>query len=182
MALDGTQSDRSLTWYSQVLVTTMTSIVFGDQRIKEEIVVEKFSILPIWAGVLLLISLGTTACTIKATTDTTTDGTTEFLSSTTGKTWWTEDGLVKEGAHARAFVFVNYDNLLHDIAKGKGEYLFALGQILHVPSEHQENFANRLQRHYADLSLINARQDETLVTQFINEVVWVRENHSSPDI
>ena len=142
----------------------------------------KFSILPIWAGALVLISLATTACTIKATTDTTTDGTTEFLSSTTGKTWWTKDGLVKEGEHARAFVFVNYDNLLHDIAKGKGEYLFALGQILHVPSEHQENFANRLQRHYADLPLINARQDDTLVTQFINEVAWVAVNHSSPDI
>ena len=142
----------------------------------------KFSILQIWAGALVLISLATTACTIKATTDTTTDGTTEFLSSTTGKTWWTEDGLVKEGEHARAFVFVNYDNLLHDIAKGKGEYLFALGQILHVPWEQQKNFASRLQRHYVELSPIHANQGDAQVTQFINEVVWVAVNHSSPYI
>ena len=72
----------------------------------------KFPILSIWTGVLLLISLTATACTIKATTDTNTDGTTEFLSSTTGKTWLSEDGLVKNGHHAQAFVIGNYDNLM----------------------------------------------------------------------
>ena len=47
----------------------------------------------VWA----LLGFGLSGCTIKATTDTTTDGTTEFLSSTTGKSWWSEDGLVKQG-------------------------------------------------------------------------------------
>ncbi len=56
----------------------------------------------------------------------------------------------------------------------------ALGQILDI--EHQEIFTNRLQQHYADLSLINARQDDTLVTEFINELVLVTENHSSPSL
>ena len=50
-----------------------------------------------------MIFLTTTACSIKFSTD----GTTDFLSSTTGKTWWTEDGLVKQGEHARVFVFGN---------------------------------------------------------------------------
>ncbi len=74
----------------------------------------KTSIFPIWGVALLLIFLTTTACSITYSTD----GTTDFLSSTSGKTWWTEDGLVKQGEHARAFVFVNYDNLLSNIAKG----------------------------------------------------------------
>jgi len=136
----------------------------------------KFSILPIWTGALLCICLTTTACSIKFSTDSTTD----FLSSTTGKTWWTEDGLVKQGEHARVFVFENYDNLLSNIAKGDGEYLKALGQLLDIPFEHQEIFAHRLQWHYSDLSRIKARQDETLVTEFINEVVLVAANHSLP--
>ena len=138
----------------------------------------KFSILPIWTGALLLIFLTTTGCSIKFSTDSTTD----FLSSTTGKTWWTEDGLVKHGEHARVFVFENYDNLLSNIAQGDGEYLVAFGQTLDIPSEQQENFANRLQGQYADLSLINARENDTLLTEFINEVVLVAANHSSPDL
>jgi len=97
----------------------------------------------------LLVILGTGGCTIKATTDTTTDGTTEFVSSTSGKTWWTEEGLVKQGKHAGAFVSVNYDNLLQDIAKGEGEYLLAFGIILNVPSVQQKTFALQLQRHYS---------------------------------
>jgi hypothetical protein len=156
----------------------MASIILGDQQIKEETAVRKFSILPIWAGALLLIFLTTTACSIKFSTD----GTTDFLSSTTGKTWWTEDGLVKQGEHARVFVFENYDNLLSNIAQGDGEYLMALGQLLDIPFEHQEVFANRLQQHYTDLSHINAGQDDTLVTEFINEVVLVAANHSSPNL
>jgi hypothetical protein len=89
---------------------------------------------------------------------------------------------VKQGEHARVFVFENYDNLLSNIAQGDGEYLMALGQLLDIPFEHQEIFANRLQGHYADLSLINARQDDTLVTEFINEVELVAANHLSPDL
>ena len=138
----------------------------------------KCEILPIWTGALLLIFLTTTGCSIKFSTDSTTD----FLSSTTGKTWWTEDGLVKQGEHARVFVFENYDNLLSNIAQGNGEYLIALGQLLDIPFEHQEIFAHRLQWHYSDLSRIKARQDETLVTEFINEVVLVAANHSLPDL
>ncbi|MCA9451520.1 MAG: hypothetical protein KC584_02665, partial [Nitrospira sp.] len=58
-------------------------------------------------GIFLLgISSG---CTIKATLDTTSDGVTNFLSSTSGKSWWTEDGLVKHGEHARVFVVTNHD-------------------------------------------------------------------------
>lgn len=132
----------------------------------------------VWA----LLIVGLSGCTMKATTDTTTDGTTEFLSSTSGKTWWTEEGLVKQGEHAGAFVSVNHENLLQDIAQGEGEYLLAFGKILNVPSEHQKIFANRLQQHYADLSGINVSQDDVQVKQFINQVVLLAANPSSSDL
>ena len=117
-----------------------------------------------------LTIVGMSGCTFKATVDTTTDGTTEFVSSTTGKTWWTEEGLVKNGEHAGAFVSVNYENLLRDIATGDGEYLRAFGKVLHVPALHQRAFANQLQQHYADLASINVQQDEGHVRQFIYRV------------
>lgn len=132
----------------------------------------------LWA--LLVLSMS--GCTIKATTDTSTDGTTEFLSSTSGKTWWTEDGLVKQGEQAGAFVSVNYDNLLQDIAKGEGEYLSAFGTILHVPSVDQQTFAIRLQQHYVDLSKINVHQGDIQVKQFINQVAWVGSHPSIPSL
>ncbi len=117
-----------------------------------------------------LMIFGMSGCTFKATIDTTTDGTTEFVSSTTGKTWWTEDGLVKKGEHAGAFVSVNHENLMHDIATGEGEYLRAFGKVLHVPALYQRAFANQLQQHYADLANINVQQDESNVRQFIHRV------------
>ena len=137
-----------------------------------------FRMVTIWAIVVVSMS----GCTIKATTDTTTDGTSEFLSSTSGKTWWTEDGFVKQGEHAEAFVSVNYDNLLQDIAKGEGEYLSAFGTILHVPSVDQQIFATRLQQHYAGLSDINVRQDDIQVKQFIKYVAWVGSHPSTPNL
>jgi len=91
-------------------------------------------------------------------------------------------GLVKQGEHAGAFVSVNHENLLQDIAQGEGEYLVAFGNILNVPSEHQKIFANRLQQHYADLSGINVSQDDVQVKQFINQVVLLAANPSSSDL
>ncbi len=117
-----------------------------------------------------IMMVGMAGCTFKATIDTTTDGTTEFVSSTTGKTWWTEEGLVKNGEHAGAFVSVNYENLLRDIAAGEGEYVRAFGKVLHVPALQQHAFANQLQQHYADLANINVQQDESKVRQFIHRV------------
>ncbi len=121
--------------------------------------------------ILALVIVSLSGCTFKATVDTTTDGTTEFVSSTTGQSWWTEEGLVKNGKHAGAFVSVNYENLLRDIASGEGEYLQAFSKVLHVPALRQRAFANQLQQHYADLASINVQQDESKVRQFIHRVV-----------
>lgn len=91
------------------------------------------------ASVVLIGSLG--GCTIKATLDTTTDGFVNFLSSTTGRSWWNEDGLVKKEERLNAFVALNYENLKQDMARGQGEYVATLSNLLGVPEDHQAEFS-----------------------------------------
>ncbi|HNP61479.1 MAG TPA: DUF3015 family protein, partial [Nitrospirales bacterium] len=116
-------------------------------------------------GVFLLgISSG---CSIKATSDTTSDATTNVLSSTSGKSWWTEDGLVKHGEHARAFVAVNYDTLLQEIAQGHGEYVQAFGTILGVQSQQQAHFQELIQNEYPLLVEIPISLGDDQLNRFI---------------
>jgi len=119
---------------------------------------------------LLLILVSSSGCTLKTTLHTTTDGTTEFLSSTSGKSWWTEEGLVKSGEHARAFVATNYDNLLQEMAQGKGEYLHAFGTILGVPSHQQALLQHLVQTQYAALAEIPVFHGEDQLNRFIVHV------------
>lgn len=116
-------------------------------------------------GVFLLAS--SSGCTIKATIDTLTNGTTEFLSSSTGKSWWTEDGLVKRGEHARAFVAINYDTLLQEIAQGHGEYVHAFGTILEVPADQQAHFQELMQNEYPVLVAIPISLGDDQLNRFI---------------
>ena len=126
-----------------------------------------FPKLAVWLFLLLISSTG---CTLKATLDTTSDGVTNFLSSTTGKSWWTEDGLVKRGEQARAFVAINYDSLLQHMAQGEGEYLRAFGTILGIPP-HQEPFFQRLvQAHYNTLAEIPVAHGDHQLNRFIGQV------------
>jgi len=127
----------------------------------------------VWA----LLGFGMSGCTIKATTDTTTDGTTEFLSSTTGKSWWSEDGLVKQGEQARAFVALNRENLLQNIAQGHGEYVTALGQIIGVPHRKAPHFREILQLHYADFATPHTLGEEEESERFLRQIqlVWTKQ-------
>jgi len=133
-----------------------------------------------WLGSVLFCCLVFSGCTIKATTDTTTDGTTEFLSSTSGQAWWTENGLVRDGQHAQAFVASNYDHLLPEMAKGEGEYLRALGAILGVTPSEQGRFCQVMQDHYAELRLVGWPQEQQTLSQFLFRIQllkprWVSE-------
>ncbi|GJL68341.1 MAG: hypothetical protein NPIRA06_09760 [Nitrospirales bacterium] len=122
-------------------------------------------------GVFLLgISSG---CTFKATLDTTSDTTTNFLSSTSGKSWWTEDGLVKRGEHARAFVAGNYDTLLQEIAQGHGEYVHAFGTILGVPADQQAQFQKLMQNEYPVLIAIPISLGDDQLNRFIGHAQQV---------
>jgi hypothetical protein len=104
-------------------------------------------------AMLTTILLGTVtaslaACTLKATLDTTSDGITNFLSSTSGKTWFTEDGLVREDLKVEAFAWMNYENLKQDMARGSGEYLSSLGSLMSVPPDRQTEFLAFVQQRY----------------------------------
>ncbi len=123
-----------------------------------------FRTLIVWAVVGLLLSGCSTTATV--------DSLTEMTSSSTGESWRTSDGLVKQGQHAELFVALNHENLLQDIAKGQGEYLYAFGQILNVPSSHQKIFATQLQRNFHNLSGINVEQGGTQLAIFMDQVVF----------
>ncbi len=106
---------------------------------------------------LLPITLGTLtislpACTVKATLDTTSDGITNFLSSTSGKTWFTEDGLVRDDLKVEAFVWMNAENLKQDMARGNGEYLSSLGTLMNVSPDRQTEFLTFVQDRYPILA------------------------------
>ncbi len=91
------------------------------------------------ASAVLIGSLG--GCTVKATLKTTTDGFVNVLSSTSGRSWWNEDGLVKKEERLNAFVALNYQNLKQDMARGQGEYVATLSNLLGVPEDRRADFS-----------------------------------------
>lgn len=91
------------------------------------------------ACVALIGCLG--GCTVKATIKTTSDGVFNFLSSTSGRSWWNEDGLVKKEERLNAFVAMNYENLKRDMARGEGEYVSTLSDLLGVPDDRRADFS-----------------------------------------
>jgi hypothetical protein len=103
------------------------------------------------------------ACTLRGTTNQTTDTTQNTTVSTSGKSWITEDGLVREGAHVEAFTALNYDNLKSDIAAGGGEYLTSLGTLLGIPDGQRPAFFDAVQDLYASTSAANPGPGEFLL-------------------
>ncbi|MGH9196104.1 MAG: DUF3015 family protein [Acidimicrobiia bacterium] len=99
-------------------------------------------------GLLAVALLTLSACTLKGTTEQITDTTQNTAVSTSGRSWFTNDGLVRQGEHVNAFAALNYDNLTHDMAFGGGEYLASLGTLLGVPDDQRAAFFQLAQRHY----------------------------------
>ena len=87
-------------------------------------------------------------CTIKATLKTVTDGVVNIMSSTSGKSWLTEDGLVKSEEKVNVFAAMTFDNLKQDMAKGEGEYLTSLGTLLGITDDQQEEFSTLAKERY----------------------------------
>jgi len=99
----------------------------------------------------LAVTLGLSACTTKGTIKATTDPTTDILSSTSGRTWFTEEGLVRDEYKVEAFTALNFENVKQDMAQGGGEYLTSLGSLLGVPAESRPAFFHFTREHYARL-------------------------------
>lgn len=101
-------------------------------------------------GLACLLAL--TACTIKGTIKETTDTTSNITGTTSGRTWFTEDGLLTPEHKAIAFVSLNYDNVQQDMARGQGEYLTSLGTLLGVSEQARAVFQTQAQQRFSILA------------------------------
>lgn len=95
--------------------------------------------------VLILLASG---CTLKSTVKQTTDTTSNVTGTTSGRTWFTEEGIVKPDFKVTAFVALNEENLRHDMARGQGEYLSSVSRLLNVPANRQAEFFTLIQARY----------------------------------
>ena len=96
------------------------------------------------------LMLGLTGCTLKATINQTTDTTSNVTGTTSGAAWWSEDGQIKPDFKATAFVSFNHENLVQDVAAGRGEYLASISRLLGVPNDRQTAFFSAAQASYAE--------------------------------
>lgn len=115
-------------------------------------------------GLALIPAAG---CTLKATFESTTDTTSNFLSSTTPGAWVSEDGLLKAEHKVTAFMIVNRDNLEQDIARGEGEYLASLGTLLGVTEDRRVSFQSGAQSEFSAW----LPSDQTARAQRLNALV-----------
>jgi len=102
----------------------------------------------LYFGAMAVVLLSLSACTLRGTTDEIIDTTQNTTVSTSGRSWFTNDGLVRQGEHANAFAALNYDNLTHDMAFGGGEYLSSLGTLMGVPDDQRAAFFQVAQSQY----------------------------------
>jgi hypothetical protein len=72
----------------------------------------------------------------------------DVLSSTTPGDWFTGDGLLKGDQKVNAFVAFNFENLKQDMARGHGEYLTSLSDLLGIPQDRQGAFFAYAQSRY----------------------------------
>lgn len=114
-------------------------------------------------GCLLILS----ACTLKATLNQTTDTTSNITGTTSGRTWFTEDGLLTPEHKAIAFVTLNYDNVQQDVARGQGEYLASLGTLLGVSEHEQAIFQAKAQQRFAVLAGTGRSTPATIVSGLV---------------
>ena len=101
----------------------------------------------VWAILPMLILLAS-GCTLKSTVKQTTDTTSNVTGTTSGRTWFTEEGTVKPDFKVTAFVALNEENLRHDMASGQGEYLSSVSRLLNVPANRQAEFFTLIQARY----------------------------------
>jgi len=106
------------------------------------------------AGLFAFGILGT-GCSIKSTIKQTTDTTSNFTGTTSGRTWWNEDGLLNPEHKAIAFATYNEANLEQDLAKGRGEYLTSMGTLLGVTEDTQPAFQADAQERFVQISHAN---------------------------
>ena len=110
-------------------------------------------ILPLLCAASLILTLS--GCSITETIN-------NILSSTSGRSWFTEDGLVKTDQRVNAFVAFNFENLKQDMAKGQGEYLDSLSALMEIPQDRRPSFYAHAQSRYPLVMKQHSNPQETL--------------------
>jgi hypothetical protein len=98
----------------------------------------------VWA-IIPMLMLGATGCTFKATIKQTTDTTSNVTGTTSGRTWFNEDGLLNPEHKLTAFATFNQANVEQDLARGQGEYVTSLGTLMGLPKDRQAAFRTKAQ-------------------------------------
>lgn len=98
----------------------------------------------VWSIVPVLILLAA-GCTLKSTVKQTTDTISNVTGTTSGRTWFNEDGLLHPEHKLTAFTALNQMNVEQDLARGQGEYLTSLGTLLGLPGDQQAAFHAKAQ-------------------------------------
>ena len=101
------------------------------------------------------LALSLSACSITETIN-------NILSSTSGRSWFTEDGLVKEDQRANAFMAFNFENVKQDMANGQGEYLASLSTLMGIPQDRRASFYAHAQSRYPFVMEHQSNPQETL--------------------
>ncbi len=100
----------------------------------------------------LMALFGAGGCSLKATLDQTTDSVTNLTGTTSSaRSWFTEDGQVQTSFKTEAFVSVNQESLRQDLARGQGEYLGSLAVLLGIPENQWAAFSSTTQARYAEV-------------------------------
>jgi hypothetical protein len=97
---------------------------------------------------LLMISSG---CTLKGTINQITDTTSNVTGTTSGRTWFTEDGILLPEHKLTAFTALNQTNVEQDLARGQGEYVTSLGTLLGLSNDQQAAFHAKAQGEFETL-------------------------------
>ncbi|HXX74111.1 MAG TPA: DUF3015 family protein [Nitrospiraceae bacterium] len=113
------------------------------------------------------ITLGCYAVLVSACTTTPT-GTTkdifDFTSSTTGRSWYNEDGMLRPEHRPIAFTTDNYETVKRDIARGQGEHLASLATLLGVLPTRVDEFGLLAQARYAAVESPKTTPEEILIS------------------
>jgi len=111
-------------------------------------------IVTLLSGAAALV-LSLSACSITETIN-------NILSSTSGRSWFTEDGLVKEDQKVNAFMAFNFENVKQDMANGQGEYLDSLSTLMGIPQDRRASFYAHAQSSYPFVLKHHSSPQETL--------------------
>lgn len=94
---------------------------------------------------IFAIGAGMMISSLPACTTNPFEPTTDTVSSTSGRAWWNEDGLIRPEHKAIAFTAFNQKNMEQDLARGQGEYLTSLGALLGLSNDQQAAFNAKAQ-------------------------------------